>query len=266
MTYKDFIKDCMNLTTDGTQFGFWIDNCQFELRNENAAGIVKNVDSSNLTTTMAGIKKCIAYLVEKEKQVKSIADDENFTKFKKNLEIIDKELQDALKKTLSNPDSDPSTLFESYSRKMGDLEKQLNSLTNTVGNQTNNTDSKLFSTIINMIAILGIFVAISFAGFGSVSLASKFEINMAQEMLKSTFYIVLLGLLIYNFLLLLIYFILKIVNANLPSVVRDSYMTFHTLGHRYSYTSSPIINKFLIVVDIVLFLVALALFISSLIF
>lgn len=264
MTYKNFIKECMNLSTDGTQFGFWIDNCQFKLKDEEATGVVEQIDSADLTMTMAGIKKCLAYITEKEKQVKSSANDINFKKFKQNLELIDSELQKALKKTMANTNADPSTLFESYSRKFEDFTKQLDDLRNTVGNQTNNTDSKLFSTIINMIAILGIFVAISFAGFGSVSLASKIEINMAEEMLKSTFYILILGLLIYNFLLLLIYFILKIVYANLPSNNNKNYTILHPLRFDFSYR--PVINKFLIIIDIMLFLIALSSFICALIF
>ena len=254
MTYKEFLKECMRPPVGEQDFCFWITNCRNELKNENANGVAKTVNSDDLTTVMSGIKKCLKYINDEEKHVKALSSNEAFTAFKTNLNTIDNELEDIVKVSQEDTEPDYKTLLDSYEKKIEDIKKQLNALETNVEHRSNNLDTKLFSVIINTIAILGIFVAIAIAGFGTVSIASNVIIDLNGNILRSTYLVTLIGLIVYNFILLLMYFIIKIVNANLPMQPRFP---------MYDMSKDGEINNWLIVVDILLILCTVALFFVS---
>lgn len=82
-------------------------------------------------------------------------------------------------------------------------------------------DDKVFTLLLNTVAILGIFVAISFTGFGTVSIFSSINLEAfsanSNSFFRSIFFLLLVGLLSYNLLLLLVYFIFKLSHPVFPS-------------------------------------------------
>lgn len=77
-----------------------------------------------------------------------------------------------------------------------------------------NIDEKIFSLLINTVAILGIFVAIAFAGLGITSLFSDLDFATAfaskENFIRTVFFLFLVALLSYNLLLLTVYFVFKL--------------------------------------------------------
>lgn len=75
-------------------------------------------------------------------------------------------------------------------------------------------DNKMFTLLINTVAILGIFVAIAFAGLGITSLFNNINFTEAfisqGNLVKSVFFLLLIATLSYNLLLLLVYFIYRL--------------------------------------------------------
>ncbi len=84
-TYKDFLKECMRLPADEKEFGFWIVNCRNDLKDKSAVKAANTVESEHLTMVTAGVKKCLKYIADEEKHVKSLSDDTVFAAFKKIL-------------------------------------------------------------------------------------------------------------------------------------------------------------------------------------
>ncbi len=169
-------------------------------------------------------------------------------------------MSNILKKGSNDVEPDYKTVLQSYENKIKELKQQLESVVSTVENRTNNIDTKLFSVIINTVAILGIFVAIAIAGFGTVSIASNVIIDLSGNILKSTFFVVLIGLVVYNFILLLMYFIMEIVNKNLPKFSNPRFY-----NHSNSLRPNHIVNWWLIVFDLLLMVISITLFVFCLI-
>lgn len=75
-------------------------------------------------------------------------------------------------------------------------------------------NSAYSSLLVNNISILGIFVAIAFAGFFTTSIFSQIKIDFNEFFLVSVFSIILISFLVYNLLMVLFYFIYKINQIN----------------------------------------------------
>jgi hypothetical protein len=94
------------------------------------------------------------------------------------------------------------------------LKKDVNKAQSDIKSAKESLDNKFFSLLINTVAILGIFVAIAFTGFGTMSIFSQLDLQMAIEsreaLIKHVFFLLLIAFLVYNLLLLLIYFIFKL--------------------------------------------------------
>ncbi len=102
----------------------------------------------------------------------------------------------------------------------GDINRALNEI-NSLKTQINSTkdsfEDRSISILTNNISILGIFVAIAFAGFGVMSIFPEIDISYAVisriNFIKVTFFLMLTTLMVYNLLLLLAYFIFKLTQA-----------------------------------------------------
>lgn len=119
-------------------------------------------------------------------------------------------------------------------------------------------DSKIFSLLINTVAILGIFVAIAFAGLGITSLFSDLDFATAfaskENFIRTVFFLFLVALLSYNLLLLLIYFIYKLSRPIFMGTVETT-----DKGNSKRFKDSIELKPFY-VVDGILFAVLIALF------
>lgn len=121
-------------------------------------------------------------------------------------------------------------------------------------------DSKTFQLLINTVAILGIFVAIAFTGLGAMSIFSNIDLKTAikstEAFIKNVFFLLLVSTMVYNLLIVLIYFIFKLSRPiNKPIDESEAEKTFNETIN---------LNKFLWV-DGVLMLLTIAAFVASLI-
>lgn len=110
-------------------------------------------------------------------------------------------------------EGDVSRLLIDVSSLKGDVNRLSGSIDN-LEDKTKDFDSKVFQVLLNTIAILGIFVAIAFAGFGTVTIFTDIDIatwmQSKETFVKNTFVLLLTSLLSYNLLLLLVCFIYKL--------------------------------------------------------
>ena len=97
---------------------------------------------------------------------------------------------------------------------LAEQNERIRNLREQVDSATNAIDGKFFYLLLNTVAILGIFVAIAFAGFGTLSIISNIDLTASltdfNTFIRSTFDVALIALLSYNLLFLLIYFIFKL--------------------------------------------------------
>lgn len=103
---------------------------------------------------------------------------------------------------------------EQHEDSLLEVKEKISKLNINVEKAQDMIDGKIFNLLINTVAILGIFVAIAFTGFSITSIFSNIKLGIAlqseEAFAKCSFFLLLVSLVAYNFLLLLIYFILKL--------------------------------------------------------
>ena len=118
-----------------------------------------------------------------------------------------------------------STAIEQHDDKLAEINNKITQLDDKVDNANKTIDNKFFNLLINTVSILGIFVAIAFAGISVTSIFPTIDINTAllseEYLLKTIFYLLLVALLCYNLLLLLIYLIFKLSRPLFISVNKE---------------------------------------------
>lgn len=101
-----------------------------------------------------------------------------------------------------------------FRQDLKEAKKDIKKANDSIDASTRNIDNKIFSLLINTVAILGIFVAIAFTGFGVASIISNIDLKTAlmseEAFVKNVFFLLLVSSLLYNLLLLLVYFIFKL--------------------------------------------------------
>ena len=101
-----------------------------------------------------------------------------------------------------------------HEESLKEIKNRISELNTTVRDANKLIDDKIFTLLLNTVAILGIFVAIAFTGFGVVSVFSSIDLNVSltnvNAFFKNIFFLLLVALLSYNLLLLLVYFIFKL--------------------------------------------------------
>lgn len=102
--------------------------------------------------------------------------------------------------------------LKSFDEKADEIQGRLDKLEEKVDKHEGALNDKLFSLIINTVAILGIFVAVAFAGFGANTLFSQISFDATANIIKNVFYLFLTALFVYNLLFLLFYCIFKIID------------------------------------------------------
>lgn len=151
----------------------------------------ETINSDILDTFSSNIQSIINIIRKHEKESKTPSPDTGDT-FKSSVDFKVKEIQDK---------------FEKFDSEFADLQKATNDHFEKVEENLNQSYS---SMIINNISILGIFVAIVFAGFSSVSIFSEIAFDFANSYVKSLFLVFLIVFFVYNLLVMLFYFIYKI--------------------------------------------------------
>lgn len=109
-----------------------------------------------------------------------------------------------------------------HEESLKEIKSKISELNTTVHDANKFIDDKIFTLLLNTVAILGIFVAIAFTGFGVVSVFSSIDLRVSlistNAFFKNIFFLLLVALLSYNLLLLLIYFIFKLSRPIFPFV------------------------------------------------
>ena len=94
------------------------------------------------------------------------------------------------------------------------LQSDLDKANEDIKEANKSLDGKIFSLLTNTVAILGIFVAIAFTGLGTMSIFSNIDLKTAIQstsaFVKNIFFILLVSTLVYNLLIVLVYFIYKL--------------------------------------------------------
>lgn len=157
--------------------------------------------------------------------------------------------------------------IQELSTKVTSVQKQLE---NAVEKANDRIDSKIFSLLINTVAILGIFVAIAFSGFGVLSIISSLDVNTMMSsrsgFIKSVFFMLLIGFLSYNLLILLMYFLFKL---SRPILLNQSYNLKSDKNENRNVDDEKRFRQLIrlkpfLIIDGVLFALTVAMFIASL--
>ena len=125
--------------------------------------------------------------------------------------VIEEVVQEKVPSSNEEDLSGKATSLKSFEEKSIELQGRLEKLAGRIEKYEGTLNDKLFSLIINTVAILGIFVAISFAGFGANTLFSQIVFDVSNDTIMNTFYLFLTALFVYNLLFLLFYCIFKII-------------------------------------------------------
>lgn len=198
----------------------------------------------------------------------------NFRIFLDQIAEITQERCNAFSKSDEEP-SDVDTLenklndvaFQELLNNVIDVRNQLNL---AVEKANDRIDSKIFSLLINTVAVLGIFVAIAFSGFGVLSIISSLDVetmtSSSSGFIKSVFFMLFIGFLSYNLLILLVYFIFKLSRPillnrsdNLKSTERENSNVDDEQRFRQLIRLKPFL-----IIDGILFALTVAAFIASL--
>ena len=138
------------------------------------------------------------------------------------------------------------------------LKTEVDKANQDIDKANDSLDNKMFTLLINTVAILGIFVAIAFAGLGITSLFNALDFTTAfaskENFIRTVFFLFLVALLSYNLLLLLVYFIYKLSRP----IFMDSVETKDEKNSK-RFKDSIYLKPFF-VVDGILFAVIIALF------
>lgn len=164
----------------------------------------------------------------------------------------------------STTESGEETAKETQKAKILEIKGDLDTLDRKVDSAVKRIDEKVFTLLINTVAVLGIFVAIAFTGFGTFSLFDQVKIADAVQsfpsFIKSVFFILLISFASYNLLLLLVYFIFKLSRPILDPKTIEQDGSDHGGNERFSDLVS--LTRFLWI-DVLLFALTLAAFFAS---
>lgn len=158
-------------------------------------------------------------------------------------------------KKVAKQTSPIESALEDNEGKLLQLKEKIDKLEDRIATIDDKNDNKMFTLIINNIAILGIFVAVAFTGFGSVSIVSSIHLRASGDIFKNTYYILLMGFVVYNLLFLLIYFIFKICSFNLQSKQTE-------IENKISFSKVMQLKPYLII-DVILMVATILMFLLS---
>ncbi len=197
-----------------------------EYNNNNAiAQKIKSLKENEFTDFGDKITTCIQICDLKTKGMEGLNEDPYFEKIKSFKEILSRissiiQTEGKIRSSKkSRKDSDYAIVqnldvIHEQIQKLNLVQESANAAINSAENTRKELDSKTFQLLINTVAILGIFVAIAFTGFGTMSIFSNIDLRTSllstEAFIKNVFFILLVSTLVYNLLIVLVYFIFKL--------------------------------------------------------
>lgn len=165
-----------------------------------------------------------------------------------------------------NANKAPNNLKDFGSGEQGDIQRtfsEISDLKNQLNTSKQSFEDRSASILTNNISILGIFVAIAFAGFGVMSIFPQIDIRYAISskfgFIKTSFFLLLTTLLVYNLLLFLVYFIFKL---SRPFIERSK--KNDEKNDKSEQFSNIIKLKPFVIIDIIMLILTVVLFFWSL--
>lgn len=232
--------------------------------------IIEAITDDGFTSFGQNLGFCKNYCIEELKKDANKDDkkySEKLTLIKNLLDQLSKIYQNInekrqLEKSQNNDytiDQNKDVLRE-VKRQTQELKADIDKANRDIKKANESLDNKMFTLLLNTVAILGIFVAIAFAGFGITSLFSNIDFEQAFEsqsnLVKTVFFLLMMATLSYNLLLMLVYFIYKL---SRPLFTRG-YITDTDDKPQDRFMVTVKLPTF-IVIDAILFIVTILLFI-----
>ena len=186
---------------------------------------IDGISKDSFTSFGQNLGFCRNYCLEElnnEENREDIKYAQKITQAKDTLDTLSIIYQKVIEKKASekNKCEDPYTLEQQRGvlRELVDETKKLKSdldkANEDIKEANKSLDGKMFSLLTNTVAILGIFVAIAFTGLGTMSIFSNIDLKTAIQstsaFVKNVFFILLVSTLVYNLLIVLVYFIYKL--------------------------------------------------------
>ena len=250
----DFIE---NLSEDAfTSFGNKLGLCRVHCLEE-----LKNTDNEKETEYLERLRTVEKLLSELSTIYQNVATKIKEEKKAKETGELPNNVEDAIRQNVSVI-NEALTKIEDFRKDLKTAKEDIDKANNQIEDSKKTIDEKIFSLLINTVAILGIFVAIAFAGLGITSLFSKLDFATAfaskENFVRTVFFLLLVALLSYNLLLLLIYFIYKLSRPILTGSVelKDKVIK--------SQRFTDISLKPFFVVNVILFVIIISLFVCGL--
>ncbi len=193
------------------------DSAQGDDLEKEARDSIKKISGENFSSFGTKLGMCLSECQKLLNEMGSQNSDSQYTKSLLSVKGILQKLSTIYSSVAADqyrkPDSTTSTLVQ-HEESLKEIKTKISELNNSVKEANSFIDDKIFTLLLNTVAILGIFVAIAFTGFGVMSIFSNIDITASlisvNAFLKNIFYLLLVTLISYNLLLLLIYFIFKL--------------------------------------------------------
>lgn len=283
MTINDFIQNLLDAKADSTVEIQDILDCAVSdsgsYEDSEIKSAIKKIDPENFTDFANKIQICVKACERKialwQQKDESVYLEKN-KKFKKVLENIEKYILEIAQSSDDNTiDPNSATLLydinEKNEKKVAEITNKIKVLDEKVNNANAVIDNKIFSLLINTVAILGIFVAIAFAGSSAISFIPDINFKEVfanrETMVQGMFLMFSCAWIVYNLLLLLVYFIFQLSRPILKKIAlkqADANDSIADENYKVAFSSSVGLRPFW-VLDTILSLAVIGLFIACLI-
>ena len=197
----------------------------FDITNDQIEEEIKKIEPCSMADLGDNVGMCIGWCEEKLDYLKTDSQNlysqkvSNFKKLLENIATITiKVTEERIEKSNNEVESANQTAIDQNKEAIleltGDVVSLQKEIKTIVSEADAKIDSKMFQLLVNIVAILGIFVAIAYTGFSTISIISNIDLKTAliseEAFVKNIFFLLLVSTLLYNLLLLLIYFIFKL--------------------------------------------------------
>lgn len=208
-------------------FAYDFKDNELEFNKAEVETILKSFSDEEFASFGMKLGRCFSNCQEERKNLESISDTqyaEKIIKVEELLQTLVTLYYDVAKKMSTKKDS-TATAVSQHEEYLKEVKLKLQDLNTAVENANSLIDDKIFTLLINTVAILGIFVAIAFAGFGVTSIFSNIDFSTAFDssanLIKTVFLLFLVAILSYNLLFILIYFIYKLSRPLVIKIKKD---------------------------------------------
>lgn len=165
---------------------------------------------------------------QKERKILSSTNEgvyaQNLGRVEKLIEDLVSLYNEVAQSSSTKQDNTTTTILQ-HEEYLKEVKGKLKDLNIAINKANKLIDDKIFTLLINTVAILGIFVAIAFAGFGVTTIFSSIDFAEAfsskENLIKSVLFLFLIALLSYNMLLILVYFIYKLSRPLIIRMTKD---------------------------------------------